>query len=102
MNGTASVLVPKEKQSETVKKILADGKESIFSLNKADNESIKINIYPEFILGNTYESLLKLAGITELKENEVIITNTSKKEDSKYGDVIKYTDYKIRRYNSNY
>lgn len=41
--------------------------------------------------GKSYENILKKAGIRELKDNEVIITNTLKTKDGK----IKLTNYKI-------
>lgn len=38
-----------------------------------------------------------MAGVKELKDNEVIITNTVS-DRTRYGDKLKITNYKVRRY----
>ena len=77
--------------SETVKEMIKEGKANAF-IN--ENENIEIEIGYLWIIGDAYEEILKKAGLTELKDNEVIIAN-SITEKTKYGDKIQLTNLKI-------
>ncbi len=99
--GTQRIKVPNDKMSDKVKQMLENGdmqkNDSIFlkeTLGKSDYLCVSY-----YILGNAYDQLLKKAGLNELKEDECIIINNRKIENSKYGESFELTTYKTRRHN---
>ncbi len=56
--------------------------------------AIQIELQHFWAFGKAYDEILKKAGVSELKENEVIITN-SITEETKFGDKINITNFKV-------
>ncbi len=69
--------------------IIYEGSENI----KYTEGTYKFEIVPYYLSENAYNEVLKKAGISELKENECILLNSQKIEDSSYGNVFKLTKY---------
>lgn len=83
--------VPKEKISNTVSKILEES-----NINYT-NENYKYTLISYYLNEDAYQDILKKVGINELRENECILINTQKIENSTFGDSFDITKYKIRR-----
>ncbi len=88
------IIVPQEKISKTVKKAIKSGVDLGINESLLPNGDLKISTYLQYVIGDAYQEILKKAGVTELKEGEIIISNTAVKKDSKYGDKINYTNLK--------
>ncbi|MCI8620709.1 MAG: ABC transporter permease [Clostridia bacterium] len=58
------------------------------------NGNLEVAIEQFLLVGDSYNEILKKAGVKELKENEVIITN-SITEKTKYGNKIELTNLKV-------
>jgi len=82
----------KESQiSDVVNKMRNDGT-MYSSINQ--NGNLEVGIEQVILLGESYNRILEKAGVTELKENEVIIAN-SITEKTKYGNKIELTNLKV-------
>ena len=75
--------------SKEVKNIIEDG-----IYNTGEDGEIYVNLITVCYYGDAYNALLKKAGISELKENEIILMDTIK-DKTKYGDKIRVTNYKV-------
>lgn len=76
------------KISDTVKKMIQNG------IYVKQNGALQAEINSYYIGGDAYNKLLEKAGISELKENEVIIANNIGIE-TKYGKTLKLTNFKV-------
>ena len=92
------IIVPQEKISKQVKKAISSGEDLSINEEVLPTGDLKISAYLQYVIGDAYKKILKKAGVSELKAGEIIISNTAVKKDSKYGDKIKYTNLKKRRY----
>ena len=92
------IKVPENKITDSMKEAENEGLHLISQSKKLEDGSMQMFAYTEYMLGDAYQDILNRAGVKELKENEVIITNTTKREHSKFGDVIQYTKFETRRY----
>ncbi len=93
------ILIPADKISDSIKKSIENNVNLTFSSNFLEDGSMVMNsCFAYYILGNEYDHILNKVGISSLAKNEVIISNTTRKEESKYGDLIEYTKYNVRRY----
>lgn len=82
----------KEEQiSETVKEMMND---NVIKLTKNRNQNIEMNLKYCWIFGDAYNQILEKSGVKELKDGEVIITN-SIAEKTKYGKNTNLTNLKI-------
>ena len=77
--------------SEPFKKMMD---KDLFDLRENNNGKINIPLRYYWILGDAYNEILKKAGVTELKENEIIITNNIS-EKTKFGNNINITNLKV-------
>ncbi len=97
-NKINNIIIPENKISKSMKKAINSGVDLTIQSSILSDGSLKMSTYLQYVIGTSYKEILKRAGIQELKQGEVIISNTINIENSKYGDKIKYTDFKMRRY----
>lgn len=71
---------------DTMKKAIKD------NVYNVKNGSIDLTINSFYLEGDAYDDILEKAGIEELKEGEVIISNSIPKE-TKYGKVLKFANF---------
>lgn len=81
------IKVPKDKISNNMQEILKN----------ANDNDYKYEVIPYYFDENSYKEILKKAKIEELKENECILVNSQKIENSTYGELLEMTKYNIRR-----
>ncbi len=94
-----NIIIPENKISDAMKEILkGDSRNATLNSKILEDGSLEMVANTFIVMGDAYNEILKRVGISELKEDEIIITNTTVKENSKYGDVIDYTKFKVRRY----
>ncbi len=86
--------IPNEKVTNEIKEMIyASGNR--YNASIQPNGNLIINATPFMIYGNAYKEILKRAGVNELKENEAILVNCVYMPDSKWGDEIPITNYKV-------
>lgn len=83
-----SINLSDDKISDTVEKMIQNG------IYVKQNGALQAEIRSYYIGGDAYNKLLERAGISELKEDEVIIANNIGIE-TKYGKTLKLTDFKV-------
>ncbi len=77
--------------SETAKELINSG---LMQATFTANGDIMLNITNYWFVGDAYNEILRRAGVTQLKENEVIISS-SITEKTKFGDRIDITNLKV-------
>lgn len=82
--------VPNAKLTDEVKKLISLGE---YKHNIQSDGSLDIDISPIAIYGEAYTEILKIAGINDLKDNEIILVNSRSIPNSKAGDEVPITKY---------
>ena len=98
------VEVPTEKISDVMVQLLNEKKQGTrLYIQDADKDKIEytgesyyFDVFPYYYEEKTYNEILHRAGIEELKENECILVNVRKIENSSFGDSIELTKYEKR------
>ncbi len=96
--------VPNEKISDVMLEILEKNKNTIGVVPSTEQNNTQYNgnsyrytVIPYYFDEDAYNNILKMAGISELKENECILVNTQEVENSVYGNSFELTKYEARR-----
>lgn len=92
--------ITSEMLSDDIKQMIDDEIINV-QYNLSTDGKYQIAVYSWYLFGDAYEEILKRAGISEIKENEIVISQSKYLKGSKYSSLIKVTNYKVRRYNYN-
>ena len=89
------LLAPEDKITNTTQNMI---KNNIFSFVNMYEGKYEIKSYAHNLFGKANDEILKRANLENLKENECILINSKEIQNSKYGNKIDFTKYKVRRY----
>ena len=86
--GSGTLKLRKEGMSKKMQKVV----DNLFEMN--EDGTIDIDVMIMNYYGDTYNEILNKAGISELKDNEVILVHTIK-DKTKFGNKIDVTNFKV-------
>jgi putative ABC transport system permease protein len=90
-NAKSEISIPRNKLTKDMERLI---KTERYKKLVQEDGSVKITTIAYKLKEESYQEILNKEGISELKENEVILVNSMKDASSKFGNDIKITSYK--------